>query len=73
MAVNMNVTNNTSFTVNATIILLTYVPLHVSNLIGSSSGVVIYTFSLLNCKVGIHIYRHRLKMTTFYVHLHSNC
>jgi hypothetical protein len=30
--------------------LLTYLPLHVSTLIGSSSGVVIYAFSLLNCK-----------------------
>jgi hypothetical protein len=43
--------------------LLTYVPLHVSTLIRSSSGVVIYTFPLLNCEAYIHIYIHRLKMT----------
>jgi hypothetical protein len=53
--------------------LLTYVPIHVLTLVGSSSGVVIYTFSLLNRKVCIHIYIYRLKMTTFYVHLYSNC
>jgi hypothetical protein len=50
-----------------------YVPLHVSTLIWLSSGVVIYTFSILNCKVCIHVYIHRLKVTTFYVHLYSNC
>jgi hypothetical protein len=36
--------------------LLTYVPLHVSTIIGSSSGIVIYTFSLLNRKACIHVF-----------------
>jgi hypothetical protein len=58
----VSITNNTNSTVN----LLTYVPLRVSTFIGSSSGVVmIYIFLLLNCEAYIHIYIHRLTMTTF--------
>jgi hypothetical protein len=52
---------NTNSTVNANYNLVTYVPIHVSTLIGSSSGVVIYTFLLLNFRACIHIYIHRPK------------
>jgi hypothetical protein len=53
--------------------LLTYVPLHASTLIGSSSGVVSYIFPFLNCEEYIHIYIRRLKMANFYVQLYFNC
>jgi hypothetical protein len=52
--------------------LLTFVHLHVSTIIRSSSGVVIYTFPLLYCEAYIRVYIHRLKMITFYVHLYFN-
>jgi hypothetical protein len=69
----MNITWQYKFHRQRNYNLLTYVPLHVSTFIGSSSSIVIYTFSLLNCKACIHIYIHKLKMTTFFVHLYSSC
>jgi hypothetical protein len=51
---------------------LTHVPLHISTLILSFSGDVIYIFSLFNCEAYINIIIHRIKIVIFYVHLYFN-